>query len=975
MEEERGEPVEVAPTSVLFVAPQIAPVRVVLASLEPVLISSVMREHPDLCFFTNYDLLTKSGPLRQDSSKLASDIENGDLVVTVKVMSYSESDALQHAQNLARIVFSLSSRFQYSDVNQSIAGWLKRNFSDKLATLKDLTLPYPLHYMEAKWGRVIKYMDVSKEEVTTKERLLGVLLKLDVTTVEGENFCVKAAADGWFVDGGKHYPTLNHLLKSISKEYSDNCYLIAKKWCQLEKLEQMKYEPVNQTNCFQPVKLNSKGKFVSYQTLKLMQDPVSVPLTSQIDDSIDAAKTEEYKDLLIASIEQGFVKQVVDGIALIKRGVAPAAVGDDGNYMWQDLFISPIEHLAEFYAEKGGRASAEKSIRNEVRLYQQMAHMNEEVRVTRTMMIDYFNERWVVQTLIPGLLNHRAKIVHGPEPENKKVFSIDPEFKALFEKVADDFGLAPSPVTLCDEPILSSSEVNGVVGTDGIKYFLDMHRTTPRDANYPDPVKHHACIVRPEAVRAFELAEALEAHSKELIALGGQKEFSYRRGPDSEPLPEGGEEKLMERRQEIISAMPRIKFDINALTVDSKLKETPKNILDLAKFITDSLLPKFVRDTVLGNGFVFDGRRVCDEMHGMGINIRYLGKVADLVKKEPESPLIHAATLILESEMISRAFKVLVRLNTKMSIPEFLHQLNVLIGLEKNEELRQKLFKDICEKCQEKFGYTPTLPIAGQKVLILRSVLIPFGISVVAHGFDKPLTVDDIVTIKPVVAFPFSENLELREHIDLATTLYSNGAIDYAYKLLVMAIQDSDHVVSPFDKGLSMCYFYLGLIYQSKGLREQALNAVLRSLMAMERHNDQLHPEIIVRYAALSEMARAIGSHHEAFAYAARAAHLAFMLAPFHPWVVQSFLLAAEIALRIDLPTSLSYFEMALSRAQQLSLPDEVIAKIYQEIALAKATTGDVQEVLRYEDLAFKTFPAEQYKLALERLKSELAKQ
>lgn len=972
MDEERAEPAEIKPITVIFTAPQVSPVRVVLNTLEPAVLSSVMREDPDLCFFTNYSLQTKSGPLRPGAN-LNSDVENEELAVTVKVMSYSESEALQHAQNLARIVFSLSSRFQYSDVNQSIVGWLKRNFSDKLPNIKDLALPYPIHFMEAKWGRVVDYIDVSKEDVTMKERLVGVLLKLDVKTVEGTNWCVKVAEDGWFVDGGKHFPTLNHLLKSLSQAYADNYYLIAKKWCELEKIEQMKYEPVNQTNCFRPLKINSKGKFVAHNMLKLMQDTPTVPLT-QIDDAIDAAKTEEYKDILISSIEHGFVKQVVDGIDMIKRGVALAAVGEDGNYMWQDLFISPIEHLAEFYADRGGRTSGEKSIRNEIRIFQQMAQVSEDVRVTRTMMIDYFNERWVVQTLIPGLLNHRAKIVHGPVPENKKVFQIDPEFKELFAKVADEFGLAPSPVTLCNEPILSSSEVNGVIGTDGIKYFLDMHRTTPRDANYPDPVKHHACIVRPDAVRAFELAEVLEAHSEELIALGGEKEFGYRHGPDSEPLPEGGEEKLMERRQEIIKNMPRIKFDVNALTLDSKLKETPENISSLAKFITDSLLPKFVRDTVLGNAFVFDGRRICDEMHGMGINIRYLGRITELVKKETESPLCRAAILILESEMIARSFKVFVRTNEKMAITEFLTQLNTLVGLQANESERSKLFDQLKLICQDKFGYAPSLPTDGQKTLIVRSVLIPLGVAIVSRALDSPLTIDDIVSVKPVVAFPFTENIELRTHIDMATTLYSNGALDYAYKLFVMAIQDSDHVVTPFDKGLSLCYFYLGLIYQAKGLHEQALNAVMRSLMAMERHNDQLHPEVIVRYTALSEMARSAGAFYLGFAFAARAAHLAFMLAPFHPWVVQAFLSAAEMVLPVDVATSMSYFEMALSRALQLSLSNEIIAKIHHEMALAKLSVGDISEAHRYETLACEKCPTETYKRSLELIKSKITK-
>jgi hypothetical protein len=32
-----------------------------------------------------------------------------------------------------------------------------------------------------------------------------------------------------------------------------------------------------------------------------------------------------------------------------------------------------------------------------------------------------------------------------------------------------------------------------------------MLRVHPRDTNYPDPIKHSTCVVRPEAVKLFNL--------------------------------------------------------------------------------------------------------------------------------------------------------------------------------------------------------------------------------------------------------------------------------------------------------------------------------------------------------------------------------------------------------------------------------------------------------------------------------------
>jgi hypothetical protein len=41
------------------------------------------------------------------------------------------------------------------------------------------------------------------------------------------------------------------------------------------------------------------------------------------------------------------------------------------------------------------------------------------------------------------------------------------------------------------------------VGADARKYALDLIRTTPRDANYPDPKLHADYLLRPELVQQF----------------------------------------------------------------------------------------------------------------------------------------------------------------------------------------------------------------------------------------------------------------------------------------------------------------------------------------------------------------------------------------------------------------------------------------------------------------------------------------
>ena len=939
-------------------APDVS-VHLSVAQIDIASITEAIAHHPDLCFYTNFDLQTQAGASIFESPNWLDGVKNNEISLKLKVLEYGERELVQHAQKLLRITFTLSTKFQYSDVRQSVTGWLTRNFSDKLPSVKDLDLPVPQSFTEERWGSALKFVDVARSEVSMKERLDGVLLKLEVKTNEGNTVIVKGAKDGWFVKD-KRFVCLSQLLKTVSESYNSNYFLMAKKWCELDLIEQTKYHPIHDTNCFKPARVNKRGELVCQEGLRLMNDESKVALTFQIDDEIEKAEEEDGK--LVSEMERAFVGQVLDAITMVKRGLALPA--GEGRYMWNDLFVSNIDAVAEFYADRGGRVSAEKSVRNEIRLFQKLRHIQKGVRVSRTVLVDYFNERWVVQALIPGLVSHHAKIVHGPSPEDRKVFNIDPEFKEFFANAADVLGLEPSPIKSCNEPVLSSSEVNGVIGTDGFKYILDMHRATPRDANYPDPVKHHAFVVRDEAIVLFEEFSALEAHSAELVALGGKKELGYR--PD-EKMGNEAFMKLLTRRREIAEKAPKLKFDVNALTLDSKAKSTPKNITELGKFIVDVMVPQFVHDVLLQDDTV--NSDVVASMHRFGLNARYLGRVTENVSKQEATPLHRAIKLVLESEIIARAFKAIIRALPGLSICEFLSKLNTLVGLGAKEDERKKLFEEVKSKSQEKFNYSPALPEEGQRVLILRSVLIQFGIAIAGGKFDAPLKPDNVVSIKPVVAFPYT----VHSCIDLENAL-ADPDREKARQLCEALASDKESPSCQFDGDVGKAHFNLSMINMMDEKLDQGVTAFVQYMMGLEVHYDQLDCGTIRKYATIADLAQRASKAQLAFTFTARAAHLAHLLAPFHPWAVQTFIKAAKLALETDGQTSLQYLELALASSEKIGLPNDVPASIYHEMSVAHIRNGNLKEAVNHEQMAFDKLPSEEYKRSLELLKAEIQK-
>ena len=105
----------------------------------------------------------------------------------------------------------------------------------------------------------------------------------------------------------------------------------------------------------------------------------------------------------------------------------------------------------------------------------------------------------------------------------------------------------------------------------------------------------------------------------------------------------------------------------------------------VSSFLTDEIIPHFISDLREGEiGFPMDGQSLASHMHKRGINMRYLGKVTQLLQ-DPKDSRLQALKRLTTQEMISRAFKhvsnrYLRNLPTPFSIPCISHLLNCFLG-------------------------------------------------------------------------------------------------------------------------------------------------------------------------------------------------------------------------------------------------------------------------------------------------------
>ena len=941
-----------APTNVVVSCEGISPVTLMIPKLSPIEIVEAIENDQDLCFFTNFSLSSKSGQLSQETN-LENELTKGILNLTINVQKFTEQEILAHAQKFARIIFSTSSMRNSVDTKQSAISFILQNYQNEKQNIQinEISGIYPEKYIVSSTKDLVQFFDISPQAPTVAERMMGVFAKFLLKTFEGAEYVVNANENGFYVKPDKVFKSLHLLCISLSKHFKGNYTSSSKKWTELTKLERRPFKGTNSTIVYFPG-TKATGELGLFQ-----QDYNQVD--GNIDDVIDALPEDAYKDVYINSIEQSFIKSAVDGIMMIKRGfVAP--INEEGSFYYNDLFISPVSGLIHLYEGKGGFDGLNRTFCNDVRVYPFIKNIDPNFRVCRTLIVDYFNERWFVQTLVPGLIYQKAKIVHGFKPEDKTKYLHEEEYSKMFEKNAEILGLAASRVKGSEKEIFCTSAATGVIGSDGNKYIVDLHNITPRDANFPDPVKHNGCIIRVEAVRQFEIFKTLEKHAAELEKLGGKREFLYK----------GESKEVMKLRADILENIEKIKFDVNALTLEAADDKIPENIADIAKFIKEILIPLFINEHVLQNKFISCGHSFVDEMHARGINARYLGHVAKLIKEKEQNELINATIKIIESEIIVRSIKYYIR-NMKIDIPSFISFMNKLLGKSGSKQEQAKLVGEIAAIAKEKFDYEIKEIAKSQHNLIVTGILNDFGIVVSPTTTAEKLSLESIVDVVPRFKFAFTKNTQIEQLVELGTALYLMNDYKSSESCFQTAVQGT---VDPNDKVLSTSFFYLALIAVSQEKYDAAFSMLVRSLTILEHYCDETDQDIIIRYTILAEVAALLKKPKLTFVLYERAASLSSFICPFHPFAVSSAVVAAETGSLHEDKFGATLWMKAIELCSQQNNDSSTLAALYHSASLAAFKSGNSTQAIQYAEKTCSLDKNEQYQTFLQQLKETAGK-
>ncbi|KAF2009157.1 hypothetical protein BU24DRAFT_82771 [Aaosphaeria arxii CBS 175.79] len=372
-----------------------------------------------------------------------------------------------------------------------------------------------------------------------------------------------------------------------------------------------------------------------------------------------------------------------------------------------------------------------------------------------------------------------------------------------------------------------SVETKGLIGTDGRRYALDLYRLTPLDVawieeHWSEPSKegepksgdkdypHRMATLRPELVESYWRVKLREYVNNELARKKAEKEKAKEEESDSDDSEESSDEdseedsdedsdeesdeeekkekeaKKEKKRKEkeakkAAEAAEQDRVDVSgfqfALNPDVFSGQQPQSDEDKAAWAKDEaevraacahlltdIVPKLIQELKDGEvGFPMDGQSLSSLLHKRGVNLRYLGKIAELSDKE--DPRLQALKRLVVQEMIARGYKHFANSKLRNVAPPFAaaanaHLLNCLLGGEVSakpvaeidstlrsiypevdfsfekltpETLRKEVKAQVALRYRYNLGETWVEP--GKQLQLLREVSLKLGLQLEAKSY------------------------------------------------------------------------------------------------------------------------------------------------------------------------------------------------------------------------------------------------
>ncbi|XP_033221558.1 clustered mitochondria protein homolog [Belonocnema kinseyi] len=435
------------------------------------------------------------------------------------------------------------------------------------------------------------------------------------------------------------------------------------------------------------------------------------------------------------------------------------------------------------------------------------------------------------------------------------------------------------------------------------------------------------------------------------------------------------------------------------------LKKQRQLIRDAADFLLTVQLPTFIRECLDHTAAAMDGTTLVEALHGRGINVRYLGKLAAMLAAVPQLQYLNriaVSELILRSakhiftsymqgtELMSLSAAISHFFNCFLSSAQLVHPQQNLEELQsKTAKRRNKrkgrnngpqqaevewasltpktLWQQIKADLKSYYDWESPTPESLdaciehfhlQKISLLRGFCIKMGIQILLREYNfenknrASFFEEDILSIFPVVKHINPRASDAYNFYTTGQSKIQQGYLKDGYELISEALNLLNNVYGAMHPEIAQCLRMLARLNYIMGDHGEALATQQKAVLMSERVNGIDHPYTITEYIHLALYSFANGHVSASLRLLYRARYLALLVCgEDHPEVA---LLDSNISLILhavgEYELSLRFLEHALALNLRYHGPRSLkVAVSYHLVARTQSCMGDFRAALNNE--------------------------
>ncbi|XP_045465212.1 clustered mitochondria protein homolog [Harmonia axyridis] len=444
-------------------------------------------------------------------------------------------------------------------------------------------------------------------------------------------------------------------------------------------------------------------------------------------------------------------------------------------------------------------------------------------------------------------------------------------------------------------------------------------------------------------------------------------------------------------------------------SLDPPITKQRQLVKDAAEYLLTVQIPTFIRDCLDHSAAPMDGATLSESMHTRGINIRYLGKVTNLLGKVKQLEYLYSIAvgeLILRS--VKHIFTVYLQgcemMNLSVAIAHFLNCFlysgvvsNPLQGIDefhgRNNKKRNKrrgksnplscndstewanftsksLWNQIKQEVKSYYDFdlacsdieSALEQYSLQKISLLRGFCIKTGLQILLKDYNfesknKPIFFEeDIQNIFPIVKHINPKATDAYNFYTTGQSKIQQGYLKDGYELITEALNLLNNVYGAMHPEIAQCLRMIARLNYIMGEHTEAMAYQQKAVLMSERVNGIDHPYTITEYAHLALYCFANSQISTALKLLYRARYLAILVCgENHPEVA---LLDSNISLILhavgEYELSLRFLEKALAlNIKYYGAKSMKVAVNYHLVARTQSCMGNFRSALNNEKEAY----------------------